>query len=292
MKKINLWMMAAAAAACVTMNSCNQGGVAADDTLSSQIDSLSYAVGINVGNNIKASMGTFPGEDSLKVDLVIKGLMAVLKDSAAQKMTFENANAYINAYIMKIQQAEAEGELKIGQEFLAANRSKEGVVTTASGLQYKVITEGTGAKPTLKDKVRCHYTGKLLNGNVFDSSVQRGQPAEFEIGQVIPGWQEALKLMCKGEKIQVWIPSDLAYGTGGAGEMIKSNSTLEFEIELLDIIKPEAKVEKAAEQAVESVEKAAGKAAEKVDKAAQKAAKEAEKAAKKAEKAAKKAEKK
>lgn len=237
MKKINLWMMAAAAAACVTMNSCNQGGVSADATLSSQIDSLSYAVGINTGNNIKAGVATFPGEDSLKVDLVIKGLMAVLKDSAAQKMTFDDANAYINAYIMKVQQAEAEGELKIGQEFLAANRSKEGVVTTASGLQYKVITEGTGAKPTPKDKVRCHYTGKLLNGNVFDSSVQRGQPAEFEIGQVIPGWQEVLQLMPVGSKYQVWIPSNLAYGTQGAGGVIKPNSTLEFEIELLEIVK-------------------------------------------------------
>ena len=145
-------MMAAAAAACVTMNSCNQGGVSADATLGSQNDSLSYAVGVNVGNNIKASAATFPGEDSLKIDLVIKGLLTVLKDSAAQKMTFENANAYINAYIMKIQQAEAEGELKIGQEFLAANRSKEGVVTTASGLQYKVITEGKGdTEKFLKD---------------------------------------------------------------------------------------------------------------------------------------------
>jgi peptidyl-prolyl cis-trans isomerase len=235
MKKINVWMMAAAAAACVTMNSCNQG-VSTDAKLSSQIDSLSYAVGINVGNNIKASAATFPGEDSLKIDLVIKGLLTVLKDSAAQKMTFEDASAYINAYIMKVQQAQAEAELKVGQDFLAANRSKEGVITTASGLQYKVITEGTGAKPTVKDKVRCHYTGRLLDGTVFDSSVQRGQPAEFEVGQVIPGWQEVLQLMPVGSKFQVWIPSNLAYGTQGAGP-IKPNSTLEFEIELLEIVK-------------------------------------------------------
>ena len=125
----------------------------------------------------------------------------------------------------------------MGQDFLAANRSKEGVITTASGLQYKVITEGTGAKPTLKDKVRCHYTGKLLNGNVFDSSVQRGQPAEFEIGQVIPGWQEVLQLMPVGSKFQVWIPSNLAYGAQGAGQVIKPNATLEFEVELLEILK-------------------------------------------------------
>ena len=236
MKKINVWMMAAAAAACVTMNSCNQGGVSADATLGSQNDSLSYAVGVNVGNNIKASLATFPGDDSLKMDLVIKGILAVLKDTSALKMTSDNANAYLNAYVMKVQQSQAEAELKEGQGFLAANRSKEGVITTASGLQYKVITEGTGAKPTAKDKVRCHYTGRLLDGTVFDSSVQRGQPAVFEVGQVIPGWQEVLQLMPVGSKFQVWIPSNLAYGTQGAGP-IKPNSTLEFEIELLEIVK-------------------------------------------------------
>ena len=166
-------------------------------------------------------------------------------------------------------------------------------MTTESGLQYKVLKPGEGdEKPTDADRVKVHYTGRLLDGKVFDSSVERGEPAEFGVTQVIRGWQEALKLMCKGEKLQVWIPSDLAYGTGGAGDMIKSNATLEFEIELLDIIKPEPKVEKAAEEVVESAEKVVNKAVEKVDKAAKKAAKEAEKAAKKAEKAVKKTEKK
>ncbi len=237
MKKINVWMMAAAAAACVTMNSCNQGGASADATLSSPIDSVSYAVGINVGNNIKASVATFPGNDSLKIDLVLKGITAVLKDTASLKMAPADADAYLNAYLMGIQQAMAEGELKAGQDFLAANRSKEGVITTASGLQYKVLTEGTGAKPTASDRVKCHYTGRLLDGTVFDSSVQRGEPAEFDIAQVIPGWQEVLQLMPVGSKFQVWIPSNLAYGAQGAGQVIKPNATLEFEVELLEILK-------------------------------------------------------
>ena len=184
MKKINVWMMAAAAAACVTMNSCKQGETT-DVTLSNSVDSISYAVGVNVGNNLKASVGSFPGNDSLKVDILVKGLLAALKDTAALKMAPADADAYLNAYLSNIQQAAAEAELKAGQDFLAANRTKEGVITTASGLQYKVINEGSGPKPTIKDKVKCHYTGRLLDGTVFDSSTQRGEPVVFEVGQVI-----------------------------------------------------------------------------------------------------------
>lgn len=235
MKKINVWMMAAAAAACVTMNSCKQGGTT-DVTLSNSVDSISYAVGVNVGNNLKASVGSFPGNDSLKVDILVKGLLAALKDTAALKMAPADADAYLNAYLSNVQQAAAEAELKAGQDFLAANRTKEGVITTASGLQYKVINEGSGPKPTIKDKVKCHYTGRLLDGTVFDSSTQRGEPVVFEVGQVIPGWQELLQLMPVGSKYQVWIPANLAYGAQSAGP-IKPNSTLEFEVELLEIVK-------------------------------------------------------
>ena len=153
MKKINVWMMAAAAAACVTMNSCKQGETT-DVTLSNSVDSISYAVGVNVGNNLKASVGNFPGNDSLKVDILVKGLLAVLKDTAALKMAPADADAYLNAYLSNIQQAAAEAELKAGQDFLAANRTKEGVITTASGLQYKVINEGSGPKPTSQSCLR------------------------------------------------------------------------------------------------------------------------------------------
>ncbi len=230
-------MTMAAVAAATVMTSCNQQGVTTNVTLNAPIDSASYALGINVGSNLKANLKTFPGKDPVNHDLFISGLMAAMNDTAAMKMTAEVAQMYINDFAMKAQQAEAEVELKAGQDFLAANKTKEGVITTESGLQYKVITEGTGAKPTAKDKVKCHYTGKLLNGEVFDSSVQRGEPATFAVEQVIRGWQEVLQLMPVGSKYQVWVPSDLGYGPNGAGQMIKPNATLEFEVELLDIVK-------------------------------------------------------
>ncbi len=230
-------MMTAAVAAGMVMTSCDQKGVTTNVTLNTPIDSASYALGINVGSNLKANLKTFPGKDPVNHDLFISGLMAAMNDTAAMKMTAEAAQKYINDYAMKVQQAEAEVELKAGQDFLATNKTKEGVITTESGLQYKVITEGTGKIPTAKDKVKCHYTGKLLNGEVFDSSVQRGEPATFAVEQVIRGWQEVLQLMPVGSKYQIWVPSDLGYGPNGAGQMIKPNATLEFEIELLEIVK-------------------------------------------------------
>jgi FKBP-type peptidyl-prolyl cis-trans isomerase FklB len=124
-----------------------------------------------------------------------------------------------------------------GEAFLAANAKKDGVTTTASGLQYKVIKSGTGATPTASDQVKVDYTGTLIDGKVFDSSVQRGQPAVFPVGQVIPGWTEALQLMKVGDKWQLFIPAKLAYGDRGAGGAIPPNSALIFEVELLDIVK-------------------------------------------------------
>ena len=124
---------------------------------------------------------------------------------------------------------------------MAENKTKSGVITTESGLQYQVVTEGKGAKPTADDKVKVHYTGTLLNGTKFDSSVDRGEPAEFGVGQVIKGWTEVLQLMPVGSKYIVWIPSELAYGERGAGADIRPNSTLKFEIELLEIVKDDAK---------------------------------------------------
>ncbi len=223
-------MMTAAVAAGMVMTSCDQKGGTTNVTLNAPIDSVSYALGINVGNDLKANLKTFPGGEPVNHDLFISGLMAVMNDTAAMKMTVEVAQKHINEYLMEV-------ELKAGQDFLAANKTKEGVITTESGLQYKVITEGTGAKPTATDQVKCHYTGKLLDGVVFDSSVQRGEPAVFGVGQVIRGWQEVLQLMPVGSKYQIWVPSDLAYGPSGAGQIIKPNATLEFEIELLEIVK-------------------------------------------------------
>ena len=123
------------------------------------------------------------------------------------------------------------------KQFMAENGKKDGVKTTETGLQYEVITEGNGAKPAKTDVVKVHYTGMLLNGQVFDSSVQRGEPAQFGLNQVIPGWTEGLQLMNCGSKFKFYIPAKLAYGERGAGESIPPNATLIFEVELLDIVK-------------------------------------------------------
>ena len=298
MKQIH--KLAALAAVCLAML---LGGTVAEaavkptkkggPALKSSLDTVSYSLGVNIGSSLRENLKTFPNGPA-NINILAEIFVRALKgDTAGLIMDNAAAEACIQTYVMAAQQKENEARKAEGEKFLAANKSKAGVKTTESGLQYKIIKEGDGGeKPTDADRVKVHYTGKLLDGKVFDSSVERGEPAEFGVTQVIRGWQEALKLMTKGEKLQVWIPSDLAYGTGGAGEMIRPNSTLEFEIELLDIIKPESKVEKAAEEAANAAEKAVDKAVEKVDKAAAKAEKEAKKAAKKAEKAAKKSEKK
>ncbi len=129
----------------------------------------------------------------------------------------------------------ADANRKAGEEFLAENAKRAEVVTTPTGLQYEVLTEGNGVQPTTDDMVTVHYTGKLIDGTVFDSSVERGEPATFGVTQVIPGWVEALQLMKKGSKWRLYIPSDLAYGQRGAGGVIGPNSTLIFDVELLDV---------------------------------------------------------
>ncbi len=143
----------------------------------------------------------------------------------------------INAYFMKLQQEKLENNKKAGEEFLNINKGRAGVVALPSGLQYQVLEMGEGDKPKATDKVKCHYHGTLINGTVFDSSVERGQPAVFGVNQVIAGWVEALQLMPVGSKWRLFIPSELAYGENGAGESIEPNSTLIFDVELLEIVK-------------------------------------------------------
>ena len=152
-------------------------------------------------------------------------------------ITYDEAKEVINEYFIKLQKEKMEINKKAGEEFLHINKGRAGVVELPSGLQYQVLKQGNGAKPSATDKVKCHYHGTLINGTVFDSSVQRGQPAVFGVNQVIPGWVEALQLMPVGSKWRLFIPSNLAYGEHGAGEMIEPNSTLIFDVELLDIVK-------------------------------------------------------
>lgn len=148
----------------------------------------------------------------------------------------DEAKQIINAYFAKLQQEAGEKDKKAGAEFLQANKEKEGIFVTESGLQYEILTAGDGAKPKATDTVRCHYEGKLINSTIFDSSFKRNQPADFPVNQVIPGWVEALQLMPVGSKWRLYVPSELAYGEYGAGEQIGPNATLIFDVELLEIL--------------------------------------------------------
>ena len=195
------------------------------------MDKVSYALGLSIGNNIQNS-----GIKDLQVEDFIKGLTDVMEEKQPA-ITYDEAKEVINEYFIKLQKEKMEINKKAGEEFLHINKGRAGVVELPSGLQYQVLKQGNGAKPSATDKVKCHYHGTLINGTVFDSSVQRGQPAVFGVNQVIPGWVEALQLMPVGSKWRLFIPSNLAYGEHGAGEMIEPNSTLIFDVELLDIVK-------------------------------------------------------
>ena len=193
-------------------------------------DEVSYALGLSIGQNFKAS-----GIKAITSEDFIAGLQDALAEREPQ-MTTERAREVINQLFMRLQQEESELNAAAGKEYQEIMRHKSGVVTLPSGLQYEIIKEGSGAKPKATDKVRVHYPGTLINGVVFDSSVERGEPAEFPLNAVIPGWTEILQLMPVGSKWRVVIPSELAYGSRGAGDVIRPNMTLIFEIELLDIV--------------------------------------------------------
>ena len=195
------------------------------------MDKVSYALGLSIGNNFQNS-----GIKNLQVVDFVKGLKDVL-ENAKPEIGYDEAKQVINDFFMNLQKEKMELNKKAGEEFLSINKGRAGVVTLPSGLQYQVLTKGTGAKPAASDKVKCHYHGTLINGNVFDSSVERGEPAVFGVSQVIPGWVEALQLMEVGSKWRLFIPSNLAYGEHGAGEAIEPNSALIFDVELLDIVK-------------------------------------------------------
>lgn len=195
------------------------------------MDKISYALGLSIGNNFKAS-----GVNTISVEDFVAGLNDVLAEKEP-KISYEDAKGVINDYFMKLQQERFENNKAAGAEYLKINACKEGVTTLPSGLQYQVLTMGDGPKPTLSDSVKCHYHGTLINGVVFDSSINRGEPAVFPLGGVIKGWTEILQLMPVGSKWRVTIPYDLAYGERGAGQSIEPYSTLIFDIELLAIEK-------------------------------------------------------
>jgi FKBP-type peptidyl-prolyl cis-trans isomerase len=228
MKMIRTSILTAALSGLVFI-SCTSSGLSAK---SSEIDSVSYAFGVNIGqslSNVKIK--------GLNVDIIAKGIGDVLNSNGENaKMTNEESIAVIEAFFKKMQEETLARNLKEGAEFLEKNKAEEGVITTESGLQYKIITEGTGLKPAETDEVEVHYRGTLLSGDEFDSSYERGQPAKFKLNQVIKGWTEGLQLVSEGSKALFWIPSELAYGEQGGGR-IEPNSTLIFEVELLKVTK-------------------------------------------------------
>jgi len=194
------------------------------------MDKISYALGISLGANLKNN-----GFEALDYEKVALGMQDLMEGKSLQ-MSTQEAQTLINSYFQQLQEKAHASTIAQGQSFLAENAKRTGVVTTASGLQYEVITEGKGQKPSASDRVQVHYHGTLLSGEVFDSSVNRGEPATFGVTQVISGWVEALQLMPVGSKWKLFIPSSLAYGAQGAGQSIGPHTTLIFEVELLAIV--------------------------------------------------------
>jgi len=198
--------------------------------LSTEQDTVSYLLGINYAKGLKSNTGLTALDRTAFITAIER-----IFDGKESEINEEFANEYMNRYFTRIKKEQSAEERTKGEAFLNENKQNEDVQVTESGLQYKVITEGTGAVPKDGDKVKVHYTGKLIDGTVFDSSLERGTPAEFYTNQVIPGWTEALKMMPIGSKWELVIPADLGYGDRGTGP-IPAGATLLFEVELLDII--------------------------------------------------------
>lgn len=191
---------------------------------------VSYALGLSIASNLKNS-----GVETLDIENFTKGLKAILNNEEIT-MSPDEANGILNEYFEGLQKKAEGSNVESGKAFLAENKNQPGVTELPSGLQYSVITEGTGPKAKANNQVKVHYTGTLINGTVFDSSVSRGEPAVFGVTQVIAGWVEGLQLMSAGAKYRFYIPSNLAYGAQGAGKAIGPHATLIFEVELLEIL--------------------------------------------------------
>lgn len=195
-----------------------------------QVEKFSYAIGLSLASNLLQSQ-----IKTVELEALFEAITDVM-EGKQPKIAPHEANKIIEEYFNNMQANRGAANSKEGNAFLTRNRLEEGVIELQSGLQYKILHEGSGPKPKSNDKVRCHYHGTLIDGTVFDSSVQRNQPAEFPVNGVIKGWIEALQLMPVGSKWRLFIPADLAYGDHGAGGAIGPNATLIFDVELLEII--------------------------------------------------------
>lgn len=198
--------------------------------LTGDLNQLSYALGMSIaGNLIQSGVKTIHAES----------FTSAIQDAftgVEPKLQPQEANQILEAFLNEVNQKQGSGNLAEGKKFLENNGKKKGVTVLPSGLQYEVLNEGEGDMPTINDQVKCHYHGTLIDGTVFDSSVQRGKPAVFPVNGVIKGWVEALQLMSTGSKWRLYVPSDLAYGSQGAGGAIGPNTTLIFDVELIEII--------------------------------------------------------
>lgn len=194
------------------------------------MDKFSYAIGLGIGQNLLGM-----GAKGIVVDDFAQAIKDVLEGNQTS-ISHQEAREIVNKYFGELEAKMNAANIEQGKTFLGDNKKRPNVVTLPSGLQYEVITEGKGKKPQATDQVKCHYEGTLIDGTLFDSSIKRGQPAVFGVNQVIPGWVEALQLMPEGSKWKLYIPSELAYGAQGAGEMIPPHSTLIFEVELIEVI--------------------------------------------------------
>ena len=194
------------------------------------MDKLSYALGLNIGNNLKDA-----GIDKIEAEDFASGVMDVLTGEE-QRITNQEAQQTLNEFFANLRNEQQEKNDKQERTFMENNARREEVTTLPSGLQYEILTEGNGEKPKRTDKVRCHYEGSLTDGTIFDSSYKRGEPAVFGVTQVIQGWVEALQLMPVGSKWRLYIPYKLGYGEHGAGSSIPPYSTLIFDVELIEIV--------------------------------------------------------
>lgn len=201
----------------------------AENKLTGELEKFSYALGMSIAGNLVQS-----GVTTVAPESFLEGMNDAMQGMV--KMNPADANRILEEFINRINREKGAKNQEEGKKFLEENRKKEGVVELPSGLQYQVLTEGSGDKPAITDQVKCHYHGTLIDGTVFDSSIQRGQPAVFPVNGVIKGWIEALQLMKTGSKWRLFIPSELAYGQQGAGGVIEPDSTLIFDVELLEII--------------------------------------------------------
>jgi FKBP-type peptidyl-prolyl cis-trans isomerase len=222
------------------ISACSQDKKYASVKLKTKEDTVSYYLGLTYGNGIKQAK-----IDSLfNADAFLKGIQQATKGDSLPVSSFI-IQTYLNTYFTDLQKSQMKEKYKeyIAQNeaFLVSNAKKDSVKTTATGLQYVILREGNGNKPTINDRIRVHYTGTLIDGTVFDSSYKRNEPAEFNVGEVIPGWTEAIQLMNVGSKWRVYIPENLAYGAQAPqGSVIKPYSTLVFEVELLAILPKDA----------------------------------------------------